>query len=294
MHTLVIITFVLVLIYLFYPIWLVILKNKVANEITNRDLRYISVIYLSQNGEKMLFEKISFILNEISEFIDNEFIIIDDNSNDSSMKILNQFEGKNIKILHNTETKGIPYSMNLGVKISKFDNIVFCDQRQNLSKGIFKKLIEPLKYDNVGVVSACISNFDKNNRFSIIRAHENFLKQKESKIGSLIGVYGPLYAVKKQCFAPIPEKVILDDLFLSLTVLSKYQVLFEKECQIIDDGLDKLYNYNRTKRYLKGFIQLFSLKIFSNLSTKQVIMFFWHKFLRIIIALIIFFVLFFF
>jgi hypothetical protein len=175
--------------------------------------------------------------------------------------------------------------MNIGVQAAIYENIVFCDQRQSICSGALKKLIEPLKYKKIGLVSACISNLDKNKCFSLIRAHENYIKQKEAITGNLIGVYGPLYAIKKECYVEIPNGIILDDLYLTLNTLPKYQVIILKDCLIVDDCIDHLYNYERSKKYLTGLFQLFTRNLLSVLSIKQIVMLVWHKYLRLFIPL---------
>jgi hypothetical protein len=79
----------------------------------------------------------------------------------------------------------------------------------------------------------------------------------------------------------------MDDLYLTLNILQKYQVIFLKECQIVEENLYLLYSYDRARRYLKGFFQIFTKKMLSNLSSKQIIMLFWHKYFRLIIPLLI-------
>lgn len=276
----------IILIYFGYLLWLITQKSVNYFDEQEQPVKQISIIYLSQNGEGYIEEKISFLLNELSAFELSELIIIDDVSDDRSQEIFNNFTSEKLSVIKKKEKKGIPHSMNLGIKHAKYENIVFCDQRQNLEKGIIRKLTEPLKYSRIGAVSSCISSYDKSHGFSLIRAHENFIKKLEGKTGNLIGVYGPLYAIKKECYHDIPENIILDDLYLTLKVLSSKQVVFQNECKVYDDSLDFLYDYKRAKRYLSGFFQLLSHKeLLSELSGKQKAMLFWHKYFRILIPL---------
>ncbi|MBN2039380.1 MAG: glycosyltransferase [Spirochaetes bacterium] len=255
-----------------------------------KEISGVSLVYLSYNGADFLLKKINFLLQELSVFDKYELIIMDDHSTDKSQEIINSFRDyKHIKIIFKSEQRGIPHSMNTGVKASKFEHIVFCDQRQNLSDNIISQLVSPLKNKKVGAVSGCISHFDKENRFSFIRAYENFIKIQEGKTGNLIGVYGPLYAIKKECYTEIPDPIILDDLYLTLKILGSKQVLFLRECQIFDEYSSLIYNYQRTKRYLKGFLQLINEKgLICHLKKKQIIMLFWHKYFRLFIPLLLF------
>jgi len=179
--------------------------------------------------------------------------------------------------------------MNLGVVNAKYEYLVFCDQRQELSDNILARIIDPLKYTNVGAVSGCISFIDNEKKCSLIRRHENFLKSKESKAGCLIGVYGPLYAIKKQCYFHIPDKIILDDLYLSLRILVTKEIIIREDCEITDDNFSTHYNFERTRRYLSGFLQMLNDKsILGDLSKKQRIMLLWHKYLRLLIPCFVF------
>lgn len=278
-----------IIVYLLYPFWLILQTKMSVNRAEGKAVESVSLIYLSQNGVNNLKNKIEFLLQELSEFKEYELIIIDDNSVDNTQNVLQNLNNQKMQVILQNERRGIPYNMNLGVKIAKYNCIVFCDQRQNLEKGIIKKLVAPLSVEQIGAVSACISSVDKLNCFSLLRAHENFIKQLESKTGSLIGVYGPLYALKKQYYINIPDKVILDDLYLTLGILNNKKVIFQKECKIADDNADKLYNYKRAKRYLSGFIQILTTKdLLRNLTYRQQIMLFWHKYLRLFIPVLLF------
>ena len=280
-----------ILLYFAYPVVLFIVslfnreKEKETEEIIS-----VSLILISYNGKKYLKNKIKFLLKELSGFQHSELIIIDDNSSDNSNEVLDLFKDVNgVCIIYKKRQKGIPHSMNLGVNRARYDTIVFCDQRQNLSDNILRNIVEPLNYENVGAVSGYISHFDKEKGISLLRLHENFIKSIESKVGCLIGVYGPFYAIKKDCYSAIPENIILDDLYLSLNILKTKQIKLRKDCQIVDDNFSLLYDYNRTKRYLMGFRQILNDKgLMRDLSVKQKGMLIWHKYMRLIIPFFLF------
>jgi len=292
-NLLIVITFSLtaftVLLYLLYPVWLVVFASKKRiNEKQTESPGAVSVILLSHNGKQYLPDKINFLIRESACFKTFELIVIDDNSNDGSAELLTAFAAnENIRVISNSKQKGIPYSMNLGIANARYDWVIFCDQRQELSDRILENIVEPLKYHHIGAVSGCISSFDKRKDCSLLRKHENFLKIRESNAGSLIGVYGPLYAIKKQCYFPIPENIILDDLYLSLRILKSKQIALREDCRIIDDNFCILYDYERARRYLSGFLQILGEKsLIRDLTLIQITMLIWHKYLRLTIPLL--------
>ncbi len=280
------ITAFIILLYFTYPLWLIIFAaEESGKEEYKSKPDSVSVVLLSYNGCRFLEEKISSLLTEISHIKNSELIIIDDNSTDGSKEIIEKFRlSKNIRIVIKPHHKGIPDTMNMGVELATYNKIVFCDQRQVIPAGAVRQLSSALDEKDTGAVSACLSDYGKDNCVSVIRKHENFIKSKESISGNLIGVYGPFYAIKKEVYRPIPDNIILDDLYLSLKILETKKIRFLSDCTVVDENINELYDYKRAKRYLHGFIQILRQKtLLKGLSGKQKTMLLWHKYLRLTI-----------
>ena len=281
---------IFVVFYLLYPLGLrMVYSTKKVPQEESEEIKGVSLILLTYNAETFLKNKIDFLIHELAVFENHEMIIIDDSSRDSTQQILDQYlRHPGLTIIRKQTRKGIADSMNRGVLAAQFDHIIFCDQRQQVWPNSLLRIVEPLKNKNIGAVSGCLSHIDKDNCDSLARRHENYIKTSESRLGNLMGVYGPLYAIKKQCFAPIPNHIILDDLYLSLHILKSKQIVMIKDCAIIDDNFAELYNYQRAKRYLRGLLQLlFQKDIIINLSNLQIAMLLWHKYLRIFIPVLL-------
>ena len=76
----------------------------------------ISVIMAVYNGEKFLEEAIGSILKQT--FSNFEFIIIDDGSEDTSLKIIKNFKDKRISLLENKKNIGLSSSLNKSISLS--------------------------------------------------------------------------------------------------------------------------------------------------------------------------------
>lgn len=278
-----------VLLYFLYPMWLLFMSDgkRQANKL-NAENTDVSLVLFSYNGGKFLKNKVLFLLGELSKFRNAELIIIDDCSFDDSIEnIIGIACEPRLIIIRKCEHKGIPDSMNAAVNAALYQNIVFCDQRQQLEEGAITRLVSELEYGDSCAVSSCISHISKDNCFSWIRKYENIIKNLESGSGSLIGVYGPLYAFKKTAFSEVPSGIVLDDLYLSLKMLSRGKIRFIDECVVFDENVDKLFNYNRIKRYLYGFYQIVSDRLLlKELTSKHRAMLLWHKYLRLIIPVL--------
>lgn len=291
MITILCITAFFILLYLLYPVWLSLSAPAKKNE---DPLTFVpggvSVILLSYNGMKYLEKKINCLLTELSVFPHAELVVVDDASTDGSPAWLQLLPpSERLVVILNPGHRGIPFSMNRAVSLSRYDVIIFCDQRQELSEGCLSALVGPLSDERIGAVSGCISVADRENRRSFIRMHENCLKLLEGRTGSLIGVYGPCYAIRKECYSPIPDAIILDDLYLSLKILHSKKVLMLEPCRIVDDNLSVIYGYRRARRYLSGLLQVLSdPEVMKGLSARHRLMLIWHKYLRLVIPPLIF------
>ena len=86
----------------------------------------VSIILPVYNSEKYIEKSVESILNQ--EFQNFELIIINDGSTDQSLNIIKEkFQTKKIILIDRKENKGLPYSLNEGIKISRGDYIARMD-----------------------------------------------------------------------------------------------------------------------------------------------------------------------
>ena len=94
----------------------------------------------------------------------NEIIVINDGSTDDTLKILIKYKNK-IKIINNTQNKGLAYSRNIGIEKAVNENVASIDSDVEVSSSWLKelndtknkfnsamsgsKLIEKLKDENI-------------------------------------------------------------------------------------------------------------------------------------------------
>jgi len=97
-----------------------------------------------------------------------------------------------------------------------------------------------------------------------------------------------MYAVRKKCVKTIPNDIILEDLFLSLSILQNNNVVMCKECLLTDISFEKIYNYKRVKRYFSGLQQIaFNTTLLKELGLKKALMLLLHKYIRLYIPVML-------
>lgn len=119
----------------------------------------VSVIMSVYNAEKYLEESIESILNQT--YKNFEFIIINDGSTDSSLKIIQEYMKMDNRIkLISRENKGLVYSLNQGIKLAKGKYIARMDADDvALEDRLEKQRVFLEKNNNIDIVASSINVF---------------------------------------------------------------------------------------------------------------------------------------
>ncbi|WP_294304072.1 glycosyltransferase family 2 protein [uncultured Chryseobacterium sp.] len=108
----------------------------------------ISICIATYNGEKFISEQIDSILKQIKNH--DEIIISDDGSIDKTLEIVESFNDKRIRIIHNRGEKGYTPNFQNALKQASGDIIFISDQDDVWLPGKYNAVIEDLKnYDLV-------------------------------------------------------------------------------------------------------------------------------------------------
>lgn len=115
----------------------------------------ISLIIPIYNAEEYLNNTINSVINQSIGFNNIELILIDDNSNDNSKRIIEKYSKKysNIIPIYCEKNHGYPgFGRNMGLKKSTADFIMFMDNDDEIDKDFCKKLYETINKENADIV----------------------------------------------------------------------------------------------------------------------------------------------
>jgi len=107
----------------------------------------VSVCLAAFNGSAYIAEQIESILAQLDN--EDELVIVDDNSTDATIEIINSFmrRNSNIKIINNKKNVGVVRSFEKGILGASSDIIVLCDQddiwNQNKLTAIKLAFVDP-------------------------------------------------------------------------------------------------------------------------------------------------------
>ena len=106
----------------------------------------VSIIIVTYNSEKEIVNCINSLLPKMLD-LNGEIVIIDNNSNDSTVSLLNEIDNKNITIIQNSTNIGYTIANNQGVMKSTGEYLFFLNPDTLISNGEIKNLLGELQND---------------------------------------------------------------------------------------------------------------------------------------------------
>jgi cellulose synthase/poly-beta-1,6-N-acetylglucosamine synthase-like glycosyltransferase len=227
----------------------------------------VSIIIAAYNEEKFIGEKIANCLALDYPRDKLEIIVISDGSDDRTNEIVSRFEPQGVRFYSYEGRKGKAFALNLGVSKCRGEIIFFTDARQILEKESVKELVGNFNDPSVGVVSGelILLGDEKNTSGEGIGLYwkiEKWMRKKESRIHSVLGATGSVYACRRELVKPIPAETVLDDVLIPFqSILQGYRAVFEPGAIAFDHVAEDVQKeFKRKVRTLFGNYQALLLE----------------------------------
>lgn len=194
-----------------------------------------------------------------------QIVIVSDGSTDGTTSILLEHRSEVVPmILESSRGKGA--ALNEAVRLAQGEILVFLDARQMVDSDAVSELTACFEDPEVGAVSGELlletaSGTPSEEGLGIYWKIEKMVRKLESASGSVVGVTGAIYAIRRELYTEIPVGTILDDVFVPMHVawLGK-RVVFQPSAIARDRIFDKKgKEFARKVRTLTGNYQLLRL-----------------------------------
>lgn len=225
-----------------------------------------------------------------------EILIVSDGSTDATNALLEQHAALQttpplIPILL-PASGGKALALNVAVAQARGDILVFLDLRQQIDPDSISALVQNLADPTVGAVSGELLLLDSSgapagDALGLYWRIEKLLRRLESLTGSVVGVTGAIYALRRSLFQPLPAGLILDDVLVPMQAArSGHRVLFEPRA-IARDRIfaERGKEFSRKVRTLTGNYQLLRLApwLLSPSANPLLLRFLSHKLARLLV-----------
>lgn len=277
--------------YIGYPLIARVLAALFARGVRKGPMEpLVSFIIAGYNEESVIAAKLENTIGLDYPAGRFQVIFASDGSTDSTVTMARRFEDKGVVVLHNEGRRGKVSAINDAVSIASGEVLVFSDCRQRFDSSAVRALVENFNDPSVGAVSGelfiGLTGDGKASKASYWE-YEKSVRRSEAAFGSVMGVTGAIWAIRRSVFEPYPANIILDDLYQPMrAVLKGYRVVFENGARAYDVASKRTKDEIRRKaRTIAGNWQVFfSMRgLFDPRQNRAVFQFISHKVLRVLV-----------
>lgn len=162
----------------------------------------------------------------------SDIVVVSDGSTDETCAIARDFAPRGVRLVEQSPRQGKGAAINAGVAASKGEIVILTDANARFEAGAVAALSAAFADPDVAIVSGSLklSGNDAAGLEGSVGAgeglywrYESEIRRLETRIRSTVAVVGPILAVRRACWSPIPPGIINDDAFLALRALARRQ-----------------------------------------------------------------------
>lgn len=219
--------------YAGYPLLLALVSAVRPRRIRRGDFEStVSVIITAYNEERDLAAKLenTLALDYPPELV--EIIVASDCSSDRTDDIVNEFAPRGVRLHRQPQRLGKTAAQNAAVAQARGDVILFSDATSLYQPDAVQALLPNFADPSVGCVAGRLIYVDPaDSRIGrgarSYWSYETFLKKHESRVCSLIGASGCLYAVRRTAYVPLYHEACSDFIIATKMVEQGLRAIYE-------------------------------------------------------------------
>ena len=190
-----------------------------------------------------------------------EVVVVADGCTDATAALARAHPSPLVRVIELSENEGKASALSRGSEVATGDILVFADARQRWAAGSLQRLLDNFNRPEVGAVTGELILDAPDGVLEgvgLYWRYEKWLRRNEGRLHSTVGVSGAISAVRRELFRPIPQGVLLDDLYWPLQVVMQGRRVVYDEGAIAYDRLPERARdeFLRKVRTLSGNFQL--------------------------------------
>ena len=219
--------------YAGYPLLLLIVSRLRPREVRRADFTpAVTVIVTAYNEERDLAAKLenTLALDYPRELL--EIIVASDCSTDRTDEIARTFGERGVRLVRQSQRLGKTAAQNMAVAEARGEIILFSDATSLYEPDVLRVMMPSFADPAVGCVAGRLVYVDPaDSRIGrgarSYWGYETFLKEHESRIFSLIGASGCLYAVRRLAYVPLYPEACSDFIIATKMVEQNLRAVYE-------------------------------------------------------------------
>lgn len=233
-----------VYVYLVYPVLLKVLSLFTRVEPlavqTDDQLPSVTLIISCFNEANVIDEKLQNALDLDYPKDRLTVLVVSDGSDDDTDSIVKGFADQGVQLIRQEGRLGKTMGLNLAMESVDSDITVFSDANAMYAPDSIRKLVTHFQRSDVGYVVGAALYTDADSGASarnegLYWRYELAIKLMESRLCSVVGGDGAIYAIRSSLWRPLDQKDINDFVNPLQIVLQGYRGVFEPEAQCFEE-----------------------------------------------------------
>lgn len=263
-------TVILGYVYAGYPMLLGLLRSIKGRRPVQAPIEPTVALFIAANDEASIIEaKLRNALAVDYPAHRYSIVVASDGSVDETNSIVRRLAAETaatphtppILLLDTKPRRGKIAVVNDGMRHVRAEVVIFSDANTFLDRDAIRRLVRNFADPDVGAVSGDVRL--EGERASLASSedlyywYERWVQRAESDIGSMVGVDGALYAIRRNLFVPPPDDTILDDMAIPMAVVrAGYRVVYEADATAHERGSESATEeFSRKARVIAGAVQ---------------------------------------
>src|ERR1044072_5295178 len=219
--------------YAGYPLLLLLMSRLRPRKVERSAFEpFVSVIVTAYNEERDLTAKLenTLVLEYPRELL--EVIVASDCSADRTDDIARAFGDRGVRLVRQPKRLGKTAAQNMAVAESRGEIILFSDATSLYQPDVLRVMMPSFADPTVGCVAGRLIYVDPaesrvGRGARSYWSYETFLKRHESRVCSLIGASGCLYAVRRSAYQPLYHEACSDFIIATKMVEQSLRAVYE-------------------------------------------------------------------
>jgi cellulose synthase/poly-beta-1,6-N-acetylglucosamine synthase-like glycosyltransferase len=181
----------------------------------------ISIVVPAYNEEEWLDAKLA-NLRELEYPLEKlEVILVSDGSTDRTGEILSAIHDARFRVLLLPKRGGKANALNHAVGVARNRILVFSDASTMIAPASLQTIVRHFSNPRVGAVCGALQfqgSQESRQTEGVYWKYESMLRLMEARLGATLTASGAFYAVRRDCFVPLPVNAIIDDFVVPMNV----------------------------------------------------------------------------
>jgi biofilm PGA synthesis N-glycosyltransferase PgaC len=245
-----------------FPLLLELRVRRSARPVVRADYEpSISVLMAVHNGARFVSAKLRSILALEYPRQKMEILVGSDGSTDGTNEIVREFAAEGVRLLE-LARGGKCAALNAVAAQARGEILLLTDVRQLLEPASVRRMMRCFADPSVGVVSGHLvigaGDLPEQADIRLYWRYEIWIRNRLSQLDSMFGATGALYAIRRELAVPLPNDVLLDDMYLPLEGAFRrgYRCVVALDAIAYDTPTTREAEFSRKVRTLAGNFQL--------------------------------------